>query len=111
MNSKLICGVGREIITPEVGCELCGYWPGVISTSVHDDLTATAFFFGQGDKNAMMISVAVGNVARDTVTELCAAIEKETCVSAKNIIIAAIHTHSGPNLIGSVGWAMQIPSI
>ncbi len=104
MDNKLLCGIAREIITPEVGCELFGYWPGIISTSVHDDLTATAFYFESGDTKAMMISVTVANVRRDTCEMLSSIIESETGVPADNIIIAAIHTHSAPNLIGSVGW-------
>jgi len=104
MNSKLNVGIARTVITPEVGTELFGYWPGVFSTSVHDDLTATAFYFENGDTKAMMISVAVANVRRDTCEMLSAIIEGDTGVPANNIIIASIHTHSAPNLIGSVGW-------
>ena len=56
---KLYLGVARECITPEVGGTLYGYRPDVFSTSVEDDLTATAFFFRQGDTQALMISLTL----------------------------------------------------
>ena len=45
MSEKLFLGVSRVNITPEVGGNLYGYTPDVISESVHDDLAAIAFYF------------------------------------------------------------------
>ena len=59
MAEQLCLGVARRVISPEVGCNLAGYGPNVISTSLHDDLTATAFCFQTGDTRAMMVSVTV----------------------------------------------------
>ena len=59
MKNKLYLGVAREIITPEIGGNLYGYRPDVYSKSVHDDLTATVFYFTDGVKSALMISAAV----------------------------------------------------
>ena len=44
MADQLELGVARRVISPEVGGNLAGYGPNVISTSLHDDLTATAFY-------------------------------------------------------------------
>ena len=47
MNDKLYLGVARSVITPKIGALLYGYRPAPESTSVNDDLTATAFYFRQ----------------------------------------------------------------
>ena len=47
MKEKLLLGVGRKKITPKIGACLYGYRPGLASTAVNDDLTATAFYFEQ----------------------------------------------------------------
>ena len=55
MEEKLLLGVGRKIITPEIGTCLYGYRPGLESKSVNDDLTSTAFYFKQGNKCALLV--------------------------------------------------------
>ena len=40
MNKKLLLGVARGDITPELGCNLFGYRPDLHSESVNDNLTA-----------------------------------------------------------------------
>lgn len=101
---KLYLGVARECITPEVGGPLYGYRPDVFSTSVEDDLTATAFFFRQGDTQALMISLTLGSLHNDLAQEIRSMIEKLFAVPAKNCMLCATHTHSGPNTTGSEGW-------
>jgi len=104
LNKAFLCGIGREIITPEVGCNLYGYSPDVYSTCVNDDLTSTAFYFDDGEKSAMMISVTVCNIENGISQSIRDAIAEELEIPVGNIILAAIHTHSGPNTAGSVGW-------
>ena len=104
MSEKLFLGVAREIITPEVGTCLYGYVPDLHSTEVNDDLTATAFYFKQGDKSALMISVTVCSIRLDICDYLRATIESELGVAKENCLIHAIHTHSGPNVAGHDGW-------
>ena len=59
MKEKLYLGVAERKITPEIGCQLYGYSPDVMSHSVNDDLTVTAFYFRQGETAALMISATV----------------------------------------------------
>ncbi len=104
MSEALKLGVSSKVITPEIGCNLMGYRPTVISDSVNDDLKVTAFIFGQGETLAAMISADVCIVK----TEICELIrdrlEGEFGIPRTNCIIHAIHTHSGPNLAGIPGW-------
>lgn len=103
---QLYLGVGREIITPKVGGRLFGYAPDVYSESVHDDLTATALYFSQGDKKALMISATVCLIHTDLADEILERIEQTTGISKDNILLSATHTHSGPCTNGSKdnGW-------
>lgn len=50
---KLMLGVGREMITPPVGGHLYGYNSDIVSESVNDDLTVTAFYFKQNSKRRL----------------------------------------------------------
>lgn len=49
MSKKLMLGVSRRDITPEVGGNLMGYNPHIYSEKINDNLTATAFVFQYGD--------------------------------------------------------------
>ena len=101
---KLCLGVGRAIITPKVGCCLFGYRPDLISEKVEDDLTATAFYFSQGDRKALMVSVTLGLIANEISEEILDKIETKFSIPRQNCMISATHTHSGPDTAGMVGW-------
>jgi len=102
--NELYLGVAQEIITPEIGGELYGYRPKVYSKSKSDDLTATAFYFKQGDTEALMISLTLCLIHNDLSNKVLDLIEKEVGINRNACMISAIHTHSGPNTAGEVGW-------
>ncbi len=101
---KLYLGVAREIITPEIGGQLYGYRPDVFSESVEDDLTATAYYFKQGDRQALMVSLTVCLIRTQLAQEILELIEKTFFIPKGNCILNATHTHSGPNTSGETGW-------
>lgn len=104
MESLFKAGAAREITTPPVGALLYGYTPDLVSEVVHDDLSVTAFAVSQNDSVALLITCEIGDIQ----TELCLSTAKkiaEHCgISAENIIISSTHTHTAPNLSGTVGW-------
>ena len=102
--NKLYLGVSRQIITPSVGGRLFGYSPDIISERTEDDLTVTAFFFSQGSKQSLMISLTlclIQNKLSDRISEM---IESKFSISKQNCMISATHTHSGPDTAGMIGW-------
>lgn len=101
---KLLLGIGRTIITPEVGGNLYGYYPNIYSETVADDLTADAWYFRQGDTCALMVSATVCAIAEDTCDFLRAQIQEKFGIPAEHCMLSAIHTHSGPCLTGGTGW-------
>lgn len=102
--SELHLGIGRSVITPEVGGQLYGYRPDVLSESVADDLTATAFYFVWENRKALMISATVCLINTGLSEEILDKIEKECGIPAECCILNATHTHSGPNTAGEYGW-------
>lgn len=101
---NFLCGAAREIITPPVGTLLYGYQPDLASTSVHDDLTATAIAFSSGTDTALLVSVTVGDIQTELDRALRAEMASACGVPADRIILAATHTHCGPNVSGVAGW-------
>lgn len=101
---KLYLGVAREIITPKIGCQLYGYRPDIFSSSVADELTATAFYFKQGDTCALMISTTVCLIKTSLAQSIIDLISQKFNIPKENCILSATHTHSGPNTAGETGW-------
>ena len=101
---KLYLGVARENITPEIGCQLYGYNPNIHSTCVNDDLTLTAFYFKEGNKQALLMTATVCLIKTEYANEMLDKVSKEFGIEKGSIILAATHTHSGPNMGGATGW-------
>ena len=94
---KLFLGVGRTVITPPIGTALAGYGKGLYSDSRADDLTATAFWFRQGDRQAAMVSLtlcSLHNTVRDVLLQL---IEERFGIPQGLCMLSCTHTHSGPS--------------
>ena len=104
MNQQFYLGAAAEAVSPEVGCNLSGYAPDVISTSLHDDLSATAFYFRQGETSAMMVSVTVCSISYELCDRMRDTISKTLGIPVEHCMIHAIHTHSGPITSGGYGW-------
>ena len=101
---EFLCGAAREKITPPLGTLLYGYKPDVVSTSVHDDLTATVVAFSDGNDTLLLITVTVGDFNNSVDLELRQKVSEKCGVPTENIILAATHTHSAPNVSGVEGW-------
>ena len=101
---NLHLGVAREIITPKIGCQLYGYRPDVFSESVEDDLTVTAFYFKQGNTQALMLSATVCLIKTELSKSILSMIEHRFAIPRQCCMLCATHTHSGPNTAGTSGW-------
>ena len=100
MEEKLYLGVGRACITPKIGSLLMGYGPNTVSTAVHDDLNVTAFYFAQGERRALAVSIDLCLIHTTLCDEMRARLAEEYDVPYGNILLSCTHTHSGPNLCG-----------
>jgi len=105
-----LLGVGKAVVTPPLGTPLAGFAhrQNQGATEVLDDLEVRAFWLqGEGDE-----SDAVGIVTADIIgfgpsltSKLQAEAQKRFGLSPERLLLAASHTHSGPqtceNMVGT----------
>lgn len=103
MGTQFMVGVGRKNITPEIGAQLYGYSPDLVSESINDDLTATAVALQCGTTAALIVSVTVCLLQTKLTTQIRELLSDKLNITASNIYISATHTHSGPNTSGQFG--------
>jgi len=97
----LKAGVARVDVTPPVGIPLGGFAGRVgPSQGVHDPLYAKALALSDGDQTAILIVADILSVPRDLVEGVRASIQKIAGVDKGDVMVAATHTHSGPETIG-----------
>lgn len=103
-------GFSRQDITPEIGTLLYGYVDDLASESIHDRLNVNVFYFKNNQTEALMISTEVCSINTEFSERMRRELEKNTEVPYKNIILHAIHNHTGPNTDGNTGWGpLDIP--
>ncbi len=93
---QLQLGVGRALITPKVGCNLMGYRPNVYAESVHDELTATVFWFRQGNLDALMINLTLCNLGTGLYQQILQLLSERFGIGEGAVTVSCTHTHSGP---------------
>ena len=104
-RDRIYLGIGREVITPELGTFLSGYsTSGRDAVSVNDELTATAFYFRYGAMQAMLISLTITLLDKDISDRIRQTIERDYGVPYSSIIVHTTHTHSAPLTFTSKGW-------
>lgn len=112
MDQKLLLGIGRRDITPEIGGNLFGYNPNIYSDSIHDSLTVTAFVFRQGETSAVLLNVTLACFQTALSDRIRSMIGGELGIPVEYVFLAATHTHCGPNATGSTGWGdIDIPYV
>ena len=103
-DNIFLAGAAREDTTPELGTFLYGYRPDVACKSVHDPLSITALAVSQYGKTALLLTAEIGDIQTALCKELADEIAKKCNIDEKNILISSTHTHTAPNLSGTVGW-------
>lgn len=103
-KSIFMAGAAREDTTPELGTFLYGYRPDIACKSVHDPLHITALAVSQNGETALLLTAEIGDIQTALCKKIIAEISAVSGVSEKNILISSTHTHTAPNLSGTVGW-------
>ncbi|RLF01856.1 MAG: hypothetical protein DRK00_10795 [Thermoprotei archaeon] len=99
--TKLKAGVGVRVITPPVGVPLGGYAARVEpARGVHDDLHARALVLEADGERAALVSLELLYATRDLVEEVRKVCEEEAGIPPDSVMVTAVHTHSGPSLVG-----------
>jgi neutral ceramidase len=97
-NSTLRVGVAKIDITPETPVALEGYAEpeNRISTGVHDRLYVRVIAFEDNTRRLVLISCDLGSFM--FAEYFLNSLEKQFGLHADEILLCAIHTHSGPSL-------------
>lgn len=89
-------GFGKKCITPPMGYPIVGYYEERLATGVISDLYARAAAFDDGKSRAVIITVDVCFLIKDTCDRIRGLV-KETCSADDNaVFITCSHTHTGP---------------
>lgn len=97
----LFGGFGKREITPEPGTfGSLRLSPTKRALSVRDPLFATAMFLRSGETGLLVIALDVVGVSELTVERIAADASRRTGVAPDRVMVAASHTHQGPETQG-----------
>ncbi len=98
-TERLRIGAVRKNITPPLPANLSGYIRRFgKATKIHDPLLSHLLLIDNGINQLLLISLDILFVSSELSSRLRQAISEELNMDKKNILIAAIHTHSAPGI-------------
>jgi len=104
MGQNLKVGVSKIVITPPVGFRLSGYEDRTQgSIGVHDDLYATALVLDDGAEKIAVVSCDLIGVTKEITKRVRQEVEAELDIRGDAVMVAATHTHAGPDFTQSNG--------
>src|SRR3954466_11741567 len=95
-DDPLKAGVAVVDITPPPGYRMAGYYSERRNTGTHDPLLAKAVVFQQGDVRAALVECDIVSMPAAVSSAARAQAEKSTGIPARQITVAATHSHTGP---------------
>lgn len=98
--SDLAVGVAVADITPPAGYRMAGYFSERLNTGTYDPLQAKAIVFRQGDQQAALVFCDLIGIPRKVSAEARARAGRQTGIPGSHIVIAATHSHTGPEYFG-----------
>nr|MBQ4320539.1 neutral/alkaline non-lysosomal ceramidase N-terminal domain-containing protein [Clostridia bacterium] len=109
MSKQFVLGKCKRRITPPLGTPLYGYpnYEQRKAASVHDDLYVNVAAFGYDKPSALLIGMDICAVREALVNRITSLINETVGISKDSIMIAAIHTHSGPCVTSTAGWGVS----
>ena len=96
-EAPLRAGMAIADITPAGPYPMSGYYFERLSTGTKDPLHAKALVLRQGDTAAAIICCDLIVIASDLTDVVREAVERETGIPGANVMLAATHTHTGPD--------------
>ena len=91
-------GLAKEIITPPFGAGLAGYFNKRPNRGVYDDVCVRAMAIEQDGKFTGILSFDLCSLSNSFIEEIRVELLAAGIEFANDVIIAATHTHTGPNL-------------
>ncbi len=95
---QLRAGAGSAVITPPLGAHIAGYFEDRIAVDVHDDLYAHALVLESGEDVAAIVECDLIQLHLEDVNRARRLAQEQTGIPGRHILIAATHTHFGPDV-------------
>jgi len=89
------CAFYEREITPPLGCDLPGYGSVRRGSDVKDRLMAKAFVINSGNETFAFVTVDACAIYFEVRNEIAKRISQHTGIKMENVLVAAIHTHTG----------------
>ena len=94
-------GSATRTINCELGDDLLGQLHRRFAERIRDDLEANFLYLADDAEAVLLVNLDLAGCFHNPyIRTVCAAIEKETGVPARNVIITNTHTHDGPDTFG-----------
>lgn len=101
--SELYAGFARTDITPLLGVTISGYFHVRIADGVLDNLYASAVYFDDGRKSAVLIDLDVIGINQSFMKKLRQTVADRIGCEFDGVFIECTHTHLGPVVADSSG--------
>jgi len=109
--SKLMAGVAKRIITPEVNLRLAGYgaifrpgpWGHRVASGVHDDIFARCLALGDGEKTLAFVVLDLVSLYQVDMEAIRERVREKTGREDLMVAVGTTHNHSAPDVIGAYG--------
>jgi len=98
----LTAGVAVVDITPPTGYRMSGYFRERLSTGTSNPLYAKGIVLKQGEERAAMVFCDIIGISLDVSSRARRQAAERTGIPARNILIAATHSHTGPLYFGGL---------
>jgi len=98
----LEAGLAVVDITPPTGFRMSGYFRERLATGTHDPLMAKVLVLRQGDCRAALVFCDLIGVPSELSQQVRRKAEQKLGIPARNILIAATHSHTGPLFSGAL---------
>ena len=96
MDVVINTGAAEVVITPPVGTSMAGFAHDRVARHVRDDLFAKALVVERGGEYVAIVSCDLSMLQKEMVQQVAAGVEEHLGIPASRVLIAAIHTHTGP---------------
>ncbi|MEA3365021.1 MAG: neutral/alkaline non-lysosomal ceramidase N-terminal domain-containing protein, partial [Candidatus Hydrogenedentes bacterium] len=83
-------------ITPPLGCDIVGNWGTPQATYIHDELHVRCLVLDDGETRLVLVICDNLTIDRPVYDQAKKRIAEDTGIPPENMLMAAIHTHSGP---------------
>ncbi|HET6203888.1 MAG TPA: hypothetical protein VFI25_13935 [Planctomycetota bacterium] len=82
---------------------MAGYGHGRRATGVHDEITARAFVWDDGERAVALVALDLVGLFRDRVERIRQRARQDPALSRLEVVVASTHNHEGPDTLGLWG--------